>query len=96
MATYTKNYIGKGKQVNELDIVKVSIPLEKAMKATYEKDGVTYISFEIAKMQNPDNFGRTHTCYYQTKETAQVNEPTAKRSRGKGKKQKTEYIDLPF
>lgn len=97
MTTFVKNYIGKGKQVNELDIVKVTLKLEEAQKASFEKDGITYIAFEIAKMKEADKFGRTHTCYYQTKETTQDPEPTdKKKSKGKAKKQESETDDLPF
>jgi hypothetical protein len=35
--------------------------------AFFEKEGVKYLSFEIAKLKDPDKFGRTHTCYFQTK-----------------------------
>jgi hypothetical protein len=99
MTTFEKHYIGKGTQVNDLDIVKVVIPMEDALKATFEKNGITYISFEVAKMKSPDKFNRTHTCYYQTKnqETPKDQEPEKQKKAGKkkSKKQETED-DLPF
>jgi hypothetical protein len=63
-----KIYIGKGKQVNEMEIVKVTLKYEELAEMVYEKEGVKYVSFEIAKLKNEDKFGRTHTCYYNKKE----------------------------
>ena len=62
--TTTKNYIGKGKQVQNIDIVKVNLRFEELAAIAYEKNGKTYVSFEIAKLREPDQFGNTHTCYY--------------------------------
>lgn len=100
MTTFEKHYIGKGTQVNDLDIVKVVIPMEDALKATFEKNGITYISFEVARMKNPDKFNRTHTCYYQTKEQSapakdQKAEKQAKTGKKKSKKEPAKD-DLPF
>lgn len=100
MKTYEKHYIGKGTQVNDLDIVKVVIPMEDALKATFEKNGITYLSFEVAKMKSPDKFNRTHTCYYQTKEQsepAKDKDPEQqKKSDKKKKKKEPAEDDLPF
>ena len=63
-----KIYIGKGKQVQELDIVKITLKFAELSEMVYEKNGVEYISFEIAKLKNEDKYGRTHTCYYKNKE----------------------------
>ena len=100
MKTYEKHYIGKGTQVNDLDIVKVVIPMEDALKTMFVKNGITYISFEVAKMKSPDKFNRTHTCYYQTKEQsepAKDKEPEQpkKTAKKKSKKEPAED-DLPF
>lgn len=62
-----KIYIGKGKQVNEMEIVKVTLKYEELTEMVYEKEGVKYVSFEIAKLKNEDKYGRTHTCYYNKK-----------------------------
>lgn len=98
MKTYTKNYIGKGKQVNgTMDIVRVVIPVEEAMKTVFEKNGISYLSFEVAKMKEADKFGRTHTVYFQTREEAE--EKPAEQKPKKSKKAKTqeeENDDLPF
>lgn len=64
MKTFEKIYIGKGKQVGDLNIVKVTLKLEDLQALAFEFEGTTYVSFEVAQMINPDNFGRTHTCYY--------------------------------
>lgn len=100
MTTFEKHYIGKGTQVNDFDIVKVVIPMEDALKATFEKNGITYLSFEVAKMKSPDKFNRTHTCYYQTKEQSEPAkdkepEPQTKTGKKKSKKEPAED-DLPF
>ncbi len=60
-----KNYIGKGKQVKEMEIVKVSIKLEQLEAIAYEMNGVKYVSFEVAKLKEADQYGHTHTCYTQ-------------------------------
>ena len=100
MKTYEKHYIGKGTQVNDFDIVKVVIPMEDALKTTFVKNGITYLTFEVAKMKSPDKFNRTHTCYYQTEkqiEPAQdmEPEPQKKTAKKKSKKEPAED-DLPF
>lgn len=102
MTTFEKHYIGKGKQVENLDIVRVVLPLEGLENAVFEKDGVKYLSFEIAKLKEADKFGRTHTCYYQTKiqtEAPKDKDPQqAKKTVKKSSKKRNEPADddLPF
>ena len=101
MTTFEKHYIGKGTQVNDLDIVKVVIPMDDALKTTFVKHGITYISFEVARMKFPDKFNRTHTCYYQTKEKDETapedNEPAKQTKTGKKKsKKQPAEDDLPY
>ena len=67
MTTFEKHYIGKGTQVENLDIVRIVLPVEGLEAAVFEKNGVKYLSFEVAKLKEADKFGRTHTCYFQTK-----------------------------
>ena len=100
MTTFEKHYIGKGTQVTDLDIVKVVLPVEGIEAAIFEKEGIKYLGFEVAKMKTPDKFGRTHTCYYQTKEQsepAKDKEPEQQNKAGK-KKSKKEPVedDLPY
>ena len=80
MKTYTKIYIGKGKKVANLDIIKVSFNLAAIAELTHEFKGEQYLSFEVAKMKDPDQFDNTHTVYVnklvaETAETSKVSEP---------------------
>ena len=79
MKTFVKNYIGKGKQVAGLAIAKVTCKLEDLQKFAYEYDGIEYVTFEVAKMKTPDNFGRDYTVYVSTKE--EVEEPQTQTKR---------------
>ena len=70
------------------------------LRATFEKNGITYLSFEVAKKKSPDKVNRTHTYYYQTKEQsepAKDKDPEKQKKTGK-KKSKKEHAedDLPF
>jgi len=104
MKTFVKNYIGKGKQVNGLQIAKVTCKLEDLQKFAYEYDGIEYVTFEVAKMKSPDNFGRDYTVYVSQKEEAE--EPETKRqdkkaapkppSKSKKSPAKGVKEDLPF
>lgn len=64
---YEKIYIGKGTQVEGMDIIRVSVDLEAAMQFVHNYKGKDYLTFEVAKMQNPDNYGKTHTAYISEK-----------------------------
>lgn len=94
MTTYTKNYIGKGTQVEGMDIVKVFIQTDKLEECTFEKDGIRYAGFEIAKMLNPDRFGRTHTVYFSVKEAQAPAVKPAKKSPKRKPQPVTD--DLPY
>ena len=63
MKSFKKNYIGKGTQVENMDIVKVTLKVEDIEKFKHEYEGSEYVTFEVAKMQQPDKFGRSHTAY---------------------------------
>ena len=65
---YKKNYIGKGTQVEGLDIVRVSIKVTDVLNCMHKYEGEHYFTFEVARLQEPDKFGKTHTCYYSTPE----------------------------
>jgi len=91
---YEKIYIGKGTQVQNLPISRVTLKLEEVEKIAYERDGVKYVTFEVAKLKEADKFGRSYTCYY-SKKVAQANEPAPKKTRTrKPKAEETETI--PF
>ena len=64
MKTFEKIYIGKGKKVANLDIVKVTCKLEELQAIAYEYDGIEYVTFEVARMKTADDYGRTHSVYY--------------------------------
>ncbi|MCK9404403.1 MAG: hypothetical protein M0Q26_13515 [Chitinophagaceae bacterium] len=64
MKTFKKTYLGKGKKIQNLRIVKVTCRLEDLQSIAYDFEGTNYVTFEIAQMMKPDGFGRTHTCYY--------------------------------
>lgn len=80
MKTYSKNYIGKGTQVPNMQITKVTLKVAELLKFKHEFEGEEYISFEVAKMQNPDKFGREYTVYCTTREDVEEENP-AKKSR---------------
>jgi hypothetical protein len=71
--------------------------------AVFEKNGVKYLSFEVAKLKQEDKFGRTHTCYFQTKVSSTIppqdEEPAKQKKSGKKKSKKQTAgaeDDLPF
>lgn len=46
-----------------MDIAKVTLKVEEILKFKHEFEGQDYITLEVAKMQQTDKFGRTHTAY---------------------------------
>jgi hypothetical protein len=85
MTTYKKNYIGKGTQVPNMSIAKCTVKVSEMMKFIHEYEGEDYITFEVAKMQSPDKFGREYTVYCTTKEETEEKQPAPK-----SRKRKTE------
>ena len=71
MKTFKKYYVGKGKQVKGLPIIKVTCTMDDLNALCYEYDGTLYITFEVAKMKSPDQFGREYTVYVNRKEDSQ-------------------------
>lgn len=93
MKTYKKNYIGKGTQVENMQIARVTVKVEELLKHTYEYEGVTYCRFEVAKMQQPDKYGRQYTAYVVTsEEVAEEEKPKAKTRKTKQPQEE----NLPF
>ena len=98
MKKYTKSYIGKGTAVAGLYIVKVTLKVEDLLKVTHEWNGVEYLTFELAKMQQKDEFGRTHTAYVsvrekdEEKEEAEQQKKAAKETKKAAKKAKKEEM----
>ena len=85
MKSFKKNYIGKGTQVENMDIVKVTLPVEEVLKFKHEWEGTEYLTFEVAKMKETDKFGRTHTAYVsvleETEEETKEEKPKKKTSK---------------
>jgi hypothetical protein len=75
MSQFEKTYIGKGTQVKDLDIIRVSISketLEEILKDhMVDYDGKEYLVFEVASLKEPDQYGKTHTAYISKKVAAQ-------------------------
>jgi hypothetical protein len=96
--TFEKHYIGKGTLVKDLDIIKVVIPLPFDEKAVFEKEGKQYLSFEVSRMKEPDKFGRTHTCYFQTRETGESADNNSEIQESKAEEEPVlePEDDLPF
>ncbi len=86
MKKYNKTYIGKGTAVAGLEIVKVTLKVEELLKVTHEFQGVKYLTFELAKMQSPDDYGRTHTAYVSVREDAAEEETVADKATRKAAK----------
>jgi hypothetical protein len=93
--SYEKIYFGKGRQVPNMQVAKVTIALEKLQEIAYEKEGVMYCSFEVSKMKEADRFGREYTAYY-SKMMWKVNEPAPeipKKKTGRPQKKKAGTAD---
>jgi hypothetical protein len=59
-----KTYLGKGKSVGDYDMVNFSIELSAIPKEKIiEYNGKKYLKLTIAKMKNPDKFGKDYTIY---------------------------------
>lgn len=84
MNAYKKNYIGKGTQVPNMSIVKVTVKVTELLKHVHVFEGDLYCTFEVAKLQEPDKFGRDHTVYCTTVE--QVSEDGDKKTTKKSTK----------
>ncbi len=65
---FSKKYIGKGKQVENRDIVEVSLNLAELHDHTFQYEGEIYVRFNVAKLKEPDQYGKTHTVYVSFKE----------------------------
>ncbi|WP_114752020.1 hypothetical protein [Pleomorphovibrio marinus] len=74
MSQFEKTYIGKGTQVKDLNIIRVSISketLEDILKThMVDYDGKEYLVFEVAALKEPDQYGKTHTAYISKKVAA--------------------------
>lgn len=106
MKTFEKIYIGKGKQIKDLRIVRISLRVEDILEHAHEFNGEQFITFEVASLQNPDKFGNGYTVYVSKKvETAEkatgnatkTAAPEPKKSKKAPKKSDDKYDgNIPF
>jgi len=103
MKNFVKNYIGKGKKVEGLEIIKITFKVEDLVKFSHKYKDEDYITIEIAKLKSPDQFGHDYTAYVNRLEESQVNEPvkpteTPKKKRNTLKKASKDLPagDIPF
>ena len=100
MKKFVKNYIGKAKKVEGLEIIKVNLKISDIIKFAHKYNDEDYISLEVAKLQTPDNFGHDYTVYVNRLEENQVSEPSpapkAKKQTKKSKAAKQETSEVPF
>ncbi|MCX6224697.1 MAG: hypothetical protein NTV01_08105 [Bacteroidia bacterium] len=96
MKTFEKIYLGKGKKVANLDIVKVTCKLEELQAIAYEYEGTEYVTFEVARMKTADDYGRTHSVYY-SKMNEVADTPAKNGKKPRKLKKLAEVVDpLPF
>lgn len=50
--------------MKDLDIVEVSICMDDAEQFIHEYKGKRYLTVQVAKRQEPSQFGKTHTVYH--------------------------------
>ncbi len=100
MKKFVKNYIGKAKKVEGLEIIKINLKIADLVKFAHKYNDEDFISLEVAKLQNPDNFGHDYTVYVNRLEEEQVSEPApalkAKKQTKKSKAEKLEPSEVPF
>ncbi len=75
MRTFEKNYIGKGRKVEDLDIVTITLKMEEAEKFAFKKDGKKYLRFQVYSLSSSDKYNRTHTCYVPKMVTVNEDQP---------------------
>ncbi|MCX6244308.1 MAG: hypothetical protein NTU98_06330 [Bacteroidetes bacterium] len=98
MKTFVKNYIGKGKKIEGLQIVKMNFKIADLLQFAHKYNNEDYITVEIAKLKEPDKFGRDYTAYVSVLEEDEPKKATSKKGAKKSKKS-TELIpssDIPF
>ena len=98
MKKFVKNYIGKAKKVEGLEIIKLNLKIADLVKFAHKYNDEDYISLEVAKLQNTDNFGHDYTVYVNRLEEEQVSEPAPaqKKQTKKSKAAKQETSEVPF
>jgi hypothetical protein len=92
MKTFKKNFVGKGTQVANMPIAKCTVKVSELLKFVHDYKGEDYVSFEVAKMKEPDQFGRDYTVYCTTTEEVADEKPAPKKRKAK----KEEPAEQPF
>ncbi len=59
-----KKYIGAGKAHDRYDSITVTIDLGKAHSAVFTTQHGTFLRFVVTKRQQPDDYGKTHACFF--------------------------------
>ena len=99
MKTFVKNYIGKGKKVDGIDIIKMSFKLADLVKFAHQYKDEDYVTIEIARLKSTDQFGHDYTAYVnRLEEKEEPKQESPKKSR-KSKKAETvpaSKDDIPF
>ena len=103
MKNFVKNYIGKGKKVEGLEIIKINFKIEDLVKFSHKYKDEDYITIEIAKLKSPDKFGHEYTAYVNRLEESEANEqvkpaeiPKKKRKTSKKASKVIPSGDIPF
>jgi len=100
MKKFVKNYIGKGKKVEGLEIIKINLKISDIVKFAHKYNDEDYISLEVAKLQNTDNFGHDYTVYVNRLEEEVISEPApslkAKKQTKKSKVVSHDLLEVPF
>lgn len=58
-----KIYTGKGKQVKDMNLVNITLDVNTLLEHVYNYKGKDLVNITVAQMKQPDNYGKTHTCY---------------------------------
>jgi len=90
--------IGKGKEVEGFEIIKINLKISDIVKSAHKYKDEDYISLEVSKLQNTDNFGHDYTAYVNRLEEEKVSEPAAnsKKQTRKSKAAKQKASESPF
>jgi hypothetical protein len=95
MKTFVKNYIGKGKKVDGLEIIKITLKAEDLMKFTHKYKDEDYINIEVAKLKSADKFGHEYTVYVNRLEEKPDEAPEKSREAAKVKKPRSKKATIP-
>ena len=103
MKTFVKNYIGKGKKIESLEIIKIHLKIEDLVRFSHKFNDEDYVTIEVAKLKNPDKFGHEYTAYVNRLEEAAEEKPADKQQTLKKKRSKSKKVsdadpagDFPF